>query len=139
MASKRAQRVGQQADRGDPGEHGRDQEIAGSVRRVRGRRETRSDHAQHDRAHRHVLVSPGALAEHSLGEEHQHQQAGGERRLHEHQRRQQQCHHLQWPAKDRESCPEQPARTLDQVLGQRQAQVLLRGRLPGLHRLEGDP
>jgi len=79
------------------------------------------------------------LAEHPLREEHQHQQAGRQRRLHEHQRSQQQGDHLQRPAEDRQACAEQPARAPDQVLGQRQAQVLLVGRLAGLHRLEGDP
>ncbi len=64
----------------------------------------------HDRADRHVLVAPGALAQHPLGEEHQHQQAGRERRLHDDQRSEQQRDDLQRPAEDREAGAEQPAR-----------------------------
>jgi len=139
VASKQAQQIGQQGDRRQSGEHDRDQAICSGMRCVRGRRQARADHAEHDCAHCDVLVASGVLAEHPLGEEHQHQQAGGERRLHEHQRRQQQRDHLQRPAEDRQACAEQPARAPDQVLGQREAQVLLRGRLLGVHRLERDP
>jgi hypothetical protein len=64
------------------------------MRRVGRGRQPRADHPENDRAHRQVLVAPGVLAEHPLGEEHQHEQAGGERRLHDHQRSQQQGHHL---------------------------------------------
>ena len=92
--SKHAQQVRQQGDRSQPGEHEGDQAISGGVRRVCGRREARSDHTEHDRAHRYVLVASRVLAKHSLGEEHQHQQTGGKRRLHEDQRGQQQGHHL---------------------------------------------
>jgi hypothetical protein len=94
-ATERAQQIGQHADRRQPGEHDRDHEISGGVRRVeRGSRQAGADHADQDCADRQVLVAPGALAEHPLGEEHQHQQAGGQRRLHDHQRGQQQREHL---------------------------------------------
>jgi len=73
VVDKHAQQVGQQGDRRQPGEHDRDQAVSGGVRRVSGRGEARSDHAEHDRAHRDVLVPSRVLAEHSLGEEHQHQ------------------------------------------------------------------
>ena len=139
-ATNHAQQVGQQTDHGQCGEHDRDQEIVGGVRRAeRGSRQACADHADHDCADRQVLVAPGALAEHPLGEEHQHQQTAGERRLHDHQRGQQQREHLQRPAEDRQAGAEQPTGAPEEVLGQRQAQVLLMGRLPGLHRLEGDP
>lgn len=79
------------------------------------------------------------LAQHPLRKEHQHQQAGGERRLHDHQRSQQQSEHLKREAEDRQAGPEQPAGTPEEPPRQRQAQVLVAGRLPGVHRLEGDP
>gem|GEM_PF-3870417 len=79
------------------------------------------------------------LAEHSLRQEHQHQQPRRERRLHHYQRREQQCHDLQRPAEDRKPGARQPAGTPQQAPGQRQAQVLVVGRLLGVHRLEGDP
>jgi hypothetical protein len=79
------------------------------------------------------------LVEHPLREEHQHQQPGRERRLHHHQRSQQQGGNLQRPTEDRQARPGQPACASEQVEGQRQAQVLLAGRLLGVHRLEGDP
>jgi len=139
-AMKHAQQIGQQADRRQPGEHDGDHKLSGGVRRAqRGSRQAGADHADHDRAHCQVLVAPGALAEHPLGEEHQHQQTGGERRLHDHQRGQQQREHLQRPAEQRQAGAEQPACTPNQAPSQRQAQVLLVGHLLGLHRLEGDP
>jgi hypothetical protein len=86
-----------------------------------------------------VLVTPGVLVQHPLREEHEHQQADGERRLDHHQRSQQQGHDLQRPTKDRQACAEEPASTPDQVPSQCQAQMLLVGRLLGVHSLEGDP
>jgi hypothetical protein len=56
-------------------------------------------HTDHDREHREVLAPPGALAEHALAEEQQHEQPDGHRRLHDHERDQQQRHNLQRPAK----------------------------------------
>jgi hypothetical protein len=84
-------------------------------------------------------VAPGVLAEHPLSQEHQHEQAGGERGLHYDQRREQQREHLQWPAEDRQARSEHPAPALEEPPDQRQAQVLIVGRLLGVHRLEGDP
>ena len=108
--------------------------------RARRRAQRGADHAEHDRAHRHVLVAPGVLAEHPLGEEQQHQQARRERRLHDHQRRQQQRDDLQRPAEDRQPRAEQPARAPEQVAHQRQrAGARSLRRLLGVHRLEGDP
>jgi hypothetical protein len=68
------------------------------ARAARGRAQGGADDAEDDRRHRHVLVAPGALAEHPLAHEHQYEQAGGERRLHNGQRGEQQCHDLQRPA-----------------------------------------
>ena len=82
---------------------------------------------------------PGALAEHPLADDHQHQQARRQRRLHDDQRREQQRQHLQRPAEHRQARADQPARTPDQAPRQRQAQVLLVGRLLGVHRLQRDP
>ncbi len=99
----------------------------------------RADHAGHDRRHRHVLRAAGVLVEHALCKEHQHQQARGERRLHDDQRREQQRDDLQRPAEDRQARSEQPARAAHQAPGERQAQVLIVRRLLGVHRLQGDP
>ncbi len=106
---------------------------------ARGRGEPGADHTDHDRADREVLIAPGVLAEHPLRDEHQHEQAGGERRLDHHQRSQQQREDLQWPAEDRQPCAGEPAGAPEQAPDERHAQVLLVGRLPGIERLERDP
>jgi hypothetical protein len=138
--SKRAEQVRQQACHAERSEHERDRELLGDVRGVAWRRcKTGADHAYHDCADRQVLIPPGVLAEHPLGEEHQHQQADREGRLHQHERSEQQCDHLQWPAQNREARTEQPARPPEESPGQREAQVLLVGRLPCVHSLERDP
>lgn len=108
-------------------------------RRAWGGRQARPDHADHDRAHRQVLVSPGVLAQHPLAEEHQHEQARGERRLNDYERCQQQRDQLQRPAQDRQASAQQPAPTSRQAPREREAQVLHAGRLLGVHRLQGDP
>ena len=112
-------------------QHERDrQSLRGVVGAARRRAQRRADHADaRSRAIAHVLVAPGVLAEHPLAEEQQHEQAHRERRLHDHQRRQQQRHDLQRPAEDRQARAEQPARAPHEPPDQRQAQVLLRGRL----------
>jgi hypothetical protein len=79
------------------------------------------------------------LAEHALGEKQKDQKAGGERRLDHDQRSQQQGDDLQRPAEHRQTGAGQPAGSPQQVAHQRQAQVLVCGRLLGIHRLEGDP
>lgn len=104
-----------------------------------GRRQRGAEDAEEDRGHREVLVAPRPLAEHPLGDEHQHDKAGCEGRLHDDERRQQQGHDLQRKPQDGEPGAEQPARAFDQTPGKRQAQVLLAWRLLGVHRLEGDP
>jgi hypothetical protein len=64
------------------------------------------------------------LVQHPLCEEHQHEQAGRERRLHDHQRRKQQRDDLQRPAEDRQPGAEQPASAAHQSPGECQAQML---------------
>ena len=86
-----------------------------------------------------MLAAPRVLAEDPPAEVQQHQQTGGERRLDDHQRRQQQRHDLQRPAEDRQARAHQPAGAFEQAPNQRQAQVLLVGRLLGVDRLQGDP
>jgi len=86
-----------------------------------------------------VLAPPGALVEHALAEEQQHEQAHGHRRLNDDKWRQQQCHHLQRPAEQRQSRPRQPARPSDQVQRERGVQVLGVGGALGVHRLQRDP
>ncbi len=98
-----------------------------------------TDDADHDRAHREVLAPSGALAEHALAEEQQHEQADGHRRLHDHERDQQQGNNLQRPAKHRKPGPRQPASAAQQVQRKRGVQVLGMGSALGVHRLQRDP
>jgi hypothetical protein len=97
------------------------------------------DHAGDDRQRSQVLAAPRVLTEHPPADVQQHEQAHSERRLDDHQRRQQQGQHLQRPAEDRQARAHQPARALEQASDQRQAQVLLVRCLLGIHRLQGDP
>jgi len=86
-----------------------------------------------------MLVAPGVLAEQALGEEHQHQQPGGERGLDDDERSQHQGDDLKRPAENRQACAGQPARAPGQAPGQGEPQVLLVWRLLGVERLQGDP
>jgi hypothetical protein len=79
------------------------------------------------------------LAEQVLGEEHQHQQAGGEGGLHDDERGQHQRHDLQRPAEDRKAGAGEPAGPPRETPCQSEAQVLLVGGLLGVERLERDP
>lgn len=98
-AVEEAQRVRQQAGENQRDEHDRDCQVLRPVAGVAwGGRQTRSDDADHDCAHRQVLGAPGVLVQHPLREEHQHEQPSGERRLHDDQRREQQRDDLQRPA-----------------------------------------
>jgi hypothetical protein len=101
---QQSQRIREQARDAEPEQHERDREVlravAGDPRR---RRQAGADHADHDRAHREVLAAPRVLVQHPLREEHQHEQAGCERRLHDDERREQQRDDLQRPAEDRET------------------------------------
>ena len=105
----------------------------------RGCSEPGSDHADDDRRHGRVLGATGVLVQHALGEEHQHEQAGGQRRLHDDQRREQQRDDLQRPAEDRQAGAEQPARPAQESPHQGETQVLALRSLLGVHRLQGDP
>ncbi len=104
-----------------------------------GANSSRADHADDDRERRQVLAAPGVLAEQPAAEVQQHQQACGERRLHDHERRQQQGQHLQGPAEDRQARAHQPAGAFEQPADECDAQVLLVGSLLRVHRLQGDP
>jgi len=138
--AQRAQQVGQQAGAAEAQQHERDREpLRGVARAARGSGQRHADHADRDGQHARVLVAPGALAEHALPEQHQHEQARGERRLHDHQGSQQQGHDLQREAEDREARAEQPARPRDQATGELEPQVRLVGRLLGVQCLQGDP
>jgi len=104
-----------------------------------GRRQPGTDDPYHDCRHGDVLVAPGWLAEHALGDQQQHQETGRQCWLHDHERSKQQRQHLQRPAEDREPCAEQPASAPDEARDERQAQVLVMGRFPGIECLQGDP
>jgi len=99
--AERAHQIGDQAGQAQTDEHERDRELLGGMAGAARRSEQGgADDSDHDRAHRHVLIASGTLAQHPLGEDHQHQQSGRERRLHNHQRREQQRHDLQRPAEE---------------------------------------
>ncbi len=137
---ERSQQVRQQAREAEADEHERDQELLGVVGGVAGRRaQRRPDHADHDRADGNVLVAAGPLAEHVLADQQQGQQAARESRLDDDEGSEQQRHHLQRPAEDRQARAEQPARALYEAPEEGQPQMLLLGRLSGVHRLQGDP
>jgi hypothetical protein len=106
---------------------------------MRRRREGGSHHADQDRPDGEVLVASGVLSEQTLGEQHQHQKPGRERRLDDHERGQHQRHDLKRPAEHREPRAREPARAPGQAPGEGQPQVLLVGRLLGVERLQGDP
>jgi len=139
-APERAQQVGQQARQRQADEHQRDRQVLRGVRgAARGGEQAGAHDADHDRRHRHVLVAARVLAQHPLGQEQQHQQARRERRLHDHQRGEQQREHLQGKAEDRQAGAHQPARAAHQAPHERDAQMLVAGRLLGVHRLQRDP
>jgi hypothetical protein len=96
------QQVRQQAGEAEAEENERDRQLLGGVGRAPWwGRQRRAEDSDGDRPHRHVLIAASVLTQHSLCEEHQHEQAGGERRLDDHQRSKQQRDHLQREAEDR--------------------------------------
>jgi hypothetical protein len=138
--SEQAQKVGHEAGQAEAEEHERDRQLLGGVGgRARRCEHAGADHSHDDRAHRGVLVAPGVLAQHPLGDEHQHEQAGCEGGLNDDERGQQERHDLQRPAEDRHPGAEQPARPPHEPPRERQAQMLVVWRLLGVHRLQGDP
>lgn len=133
------QRVGQQADEREGAKHDVELEapcVCGAAV-WRAQRDARD--ADHDRRHREVLDAAGALTKHALARHHQHEQAGRERGLHDHQRRKFERDDLQRPAKQRERRPEQPTLAAYQPRDEREPQVGVGWRLLRVHRLEGDP
>jgi len=139
VMAERAEHVGQQAEQSQRHQHERDRELLGGVRRAARRSaQRRPDDPQHDRRHRQVLVPAGTLTEHALGDHEQHHQPHRERRLHDHQRREQQREHLQRPAEHGQARAEQPARALQEPPHEREAQVILARRPLGVVRLERD-
>ncbi len=138
-AAERAQHVGKHARHSQTNQHQRDRELLGGVRRAWRRRQRGAEHADQDRAHRQVLVAACALPEQTLADQHQHEQARRQRGLHHDQRREQQREHLQGEAEYRQARADQPAPPLHEAPRERKTQVLLVGRLPRVHRLEGDP
>lgn len=136
---KEAQHVGEQTHERDAAEH--DVEVAATreVVDLVGRRDRDAGHTGHDRRHRDVLVASRRLVEHPLAHDHQHEQPCREGRLHDHQGREFEGDHLQRPTEHREPGAKQPSPAPQQPRRQREAQVCVRGRLLGVHRLESDP
>jgi len=131
--------VGRQGDYAERHEHDRRREHIRDRCGVARRAQPGADDAGDDRQHAEVLVATGALVEHPLAGEHQHEQPGGQRRLDHRERRKDQRQDLQREAQDRQARAEQPAAPADEAHGQRQAQVLVVGSLLCVHRLQGDP
>jgi hypothetical protein len=104
-----------------------------------GRGEGDPDDADEDRRHGEVLAPAGALVEHPLADEHQHQQAAGERRLHDDERREQQRDHLQREAENGQRRARQPACAHGELPQQADAQVVLGVHLARVERLKGNP
>lgn len=134
-----AQDVGQQAHDREAAEHDVERSSAGVVGAAAGRRKRDPGDPDHDRRHREMLTAACTLAQHPLAHDHQHEQACGERRLHDHERRVFEGDHLQRPAEHGQPCAEQPASASEQPRGEREPQVRVRGRLLGVHRLKRDP
>jgi hypothetical protein len=135
-AAERKQQVRQHARDPQADEHHRDRQlIVGVVGTQRRRAHCHAEHAEHDRGHREVLIAPGVLAQHPLGEQQQHEQAGGERWLHDDQRREQQRQDLEREAEDREAGAEQPTCSPRESPDERDTQVLVVRGLLGVHRL----
>lgn len=134
-----AHQVRQERERRQRNEHERDRLVARLRFAAFGGSECGPDDAEHDRRNGDPLAPSGVLAEDAPAEEQQHEQPGGERRLHYDERREQQRHDLQRPAEYRQPRAEQPARAHHQVAREAEAQMhLVRGAL-GVHRLERDP
>jgi hypothetical protein len=136
---KEAQQIGQRAHERDAAKH----DVKLGAARVVGiglvwRRDRDARDADHDRRHRDVLVSSRGLSKHALAREHQHEQARRKRRLHDDEGHEFEREHLQRPAKHREPGAKEPAPSTQQPRGEREPQMRVRGRLLGIHRLEGD-
>ena len=139
-ATERTQQVRRERRQSQTEERERDRELLGGVASTaRGRAQPGADHADHDGAHGDVLITPGVLAQHPLGDQHQYEQTRRERGLYHRERCEQQRHDLQRPAEDREPRAEHPARAPDEAPHERDAQVLLLWRVLGVHRLQRDP
>ncbi len=134
-----AQQVGQQARGRKTGEHDVERKAADVFVAAAWGGERDAGYADDDRRHGDVLEAPRPLAEHPLAHEHQHQQPCCERRLHDHERREQEREDLQRPAEHREPGAEEPSPAPDQPRDEGESQVRLGGSLLGVHRLEGDP
>ena len=107
--------------------------------RARRRREPEPDHADDDREHRDVVASPGPLAEHPLGEEHEHEQPRREGRLDDDERGEQQGDDLEREAEDREPRAGEPAGPLHELAGQAHAQMVSLVHLAGVEGLQRNP
>lgn len=134
-----AQHVWQQAYRRQSGKHDIEREAAHVFVASLWCHQRDARHSHDDRDHRDVLEATCTLAKHALAGKHQHEQPRRQRWLHDDQGRKDQGDHLQRPPNQREPRSEQPSWALDQAPHEREPQPVLRGGLPGVHRLVGDP
>ncbi|TMK27397.1 MAG: hypothetical protein E6G62_00250 [Actinobacteria bacterium] len=134
-----AQQVWEQAGHAEADEHEGDRQPAGVAGGVRRREQGGTHHPDHDRPDGEMLVASAMLAEQALGEEHQHQQARGERGLDDDERREHQRDDLKRPAEHRETRSGEPACPPGKTPCERQPQMLLVWGLLGVQRLQGDP
>ncbi len=133
-----AQQIGNHARNAETYEHQREQDPVRVGVAARRSAERRSEHSQDDGCHRDVLTPSGVLAEHPLRHHQQHEQSGGQRRLHNGERGEQEGDHLQRPAEDGHARAQQPSLAPEQTPSEREAQMIAGGRLLGVHRLECD-
>jgi hypothetical protein len=132
------QGVGNERDHGQDGDRD-DQGGAAGVVGLAGRSGPgeQRDPRRH-RADAQDLTPSDPLAEHSGSDPEQDDEARGQDRFDQRERDQKERSDLRGPAAEREEGTDQPPRPGDQAAKQRDAKVLLLGRLPGLERLQPD-
>lgn len=138
-AAGEADEVGQHRKRAQPNQHERHRLVVGVRFAARRRAQRHPDDSQCDRRNGDLLTPARVLAEHAASEHEQHQEPGGERGLHDHQRREPQRQHLQRPSADRKAGAEQPAWAHRQVASQAKAQVHVMWGALGIPSLQRHP
>lgn len=122
------------------GEQDEQQRLVSGVAAAAGRGGERgASDADHDRDHRDVLPPAGALAQHPLARDHEHEQPGRERGLDDDERREQQRSDLEGPPEQRQAGAEQPAALRDEAAHEREAEVRPGRGLLRVHRLQRNP
>jgi hypothetical protein len=134
-----AQHEGDDPQQSHPPEHTRDREPAAvPMRRIR-RDDGEQRYAGQDAENREGFARADGLVEVARPDQQQQDQPEREGRLHDGERGEQQRRRLQRPAEEVQPGAEQPAAAADQAQQQRRAHPVVRRRLAGVQRLEGEP